>query len=101
MKKTDKTITTSEDFTKIAGWLVDGDWFSSTMNQNILTMLNDGAIEVKFNKINGRKNEWDGTLYINLLTPLTTQTIVNSLIARANADEISMETDTKIRLWWD
>lgn len=79
-----------EDYVKpeLLNWLV-----SRTKENKISVSVNEN--------FDPEKKIWDGELFIDFMEQPILTDVVNNCIGNAYADEISMENNKKIRLWWD
>jgi hypothetical protein len=93
----DKSNVTSVFYNKFAK-----DFFiSNTLSKNIFVYVNREQITVELKNYNQDANTWDGEMIIHFVKKMSTKDIINHLVAFSFANEISMETTKKLRLWWD
>lgn len=83
------------------GWLKVPGGLNNVLVDSIATLLTAGTIEVEFESINQDNSEWDGEMLIKFKTRPSATMVVNTIVSRCRADEIEMENDTTLRLWWD
>lgn len=81
-------------------------WIPRPVIEYLAESISSGALECHFDNLNENKIEWDGELIVKwkdtpTLVANTCRDIVNNLIGPAKADEISMDDDKTLRLWWD
>lgn len=69
--------------------------------KNLLIYVEQGKIDLEIESENVREGWWDGELHVIFKKPMDTFEIVNYIIAHARADEVSMITKDRLRLWWD
>jgi len=99
--QTGTTITTAAEFVSATAWLVSGGWLQKRLVDNVSARLAAGEVVVVFPEMNAKTETWDGEMVINFTRVPKAQDLVNDFIFRCSADEISMETNKSLRLWWD
>jgi hypothetical protein len=67
---------------------------------NLKVFINKDKIKLEIIDFDPQNDMWDGTLLIHL-NGISTYDLVNYIIGCSNADEISMNNDNTVRLWWD
>jgi len=75
--------------------------FRNTFKHTLENLYRKGLIDIQFQEIDLNKQTWGGAMNITMKEGMTTRMMVNSIIAFCHADEITMESDTVLRLWWD
>lgn len=93
-----KTYTDSKSFSDDFEWL--NSWLSNQFMKNVSTLLDNSKITVTATHIDSEKHEWDGELLFEV-SKLTSGEIVNYLIQFSSANEIFMNDEKTLRLWWD
>lgn len=75
-----------------------GSYLSTSFLKNLTIFCKKGEIEITVPDIS--EDNWGGVFLITL-TGISTPNLVNYIIGMSQADEISMTTETDLRLWWD
>ncbi len=75
--------------------------YGNTFKHTLENFYRKGLIDIEFKEMDLKKQTWGGTMNITMKEGMTTRLMVNAIIAFCHADEISMESDTVLRLWWD
>jgi len=76
-------------------------WGDDAFTDNLVKYAESGKIVFEFPQCDPKQDMWDGELLIHIKEEMSTSEIVNNIISRTYADEISMEKDDLLRLWWD
>lgn len=96
------TIRSTENMEEVCDFLET--WYSyNDLAKNVLRHLKAGNISVTIvGAVQTDDDDWDWEeeLLINFGN-LSISDVVNDFIAHAEADEISIEKDGSLRLWWD
>jgi hypothetical protein len=75
--------------------------YSNTFKHTLENLYRKGLIDIQFLEFDLVKQTWGGAMNITMKEGMTTRMMVNAIIAFCHADEISMESDTVLRLWRD
>ena len=75
--------------------------YSNTFKHTLENLYRKGLIDIQFQEMDIVKQTWGGAMKITMKEGMTTRMMVNAIISFCHADEISMESDTILRLWWD
>jgi NCAIR mutase (PurE)-related protein len=75
--------------------------YSNTFKHTLEQLYRKDLIDVEFKEMDLNRQTWGGAMNIIMKEGMTTRMMVNAIIAFCHADEISMESDTVLRLWWD
>ena len=79
------------------------EWFPLALLHSLYNGMANGEVEyISINEnTSPTKMRWDGTLRIHLNHNISATNLVNKYISPSQADEISVEKDLTLRLWWD
>jgi hypothetical protein len=77
------------------------EWISETAAKNLAVFVKQGRIDVELPKYDPRDGRWDGTVHIHFKDKFTIAEVVNYIIGFARADEVRMEGENTLVLWWD
>lgn len=95
------TITTTQQLHNTLSWLAKNGHIPNRLFKNLENKIDAGLISVEYTHCDAKKSEWDGELLINFLQPINNMVLINDFIFRCSADEISMNSESQLRLWWD
>jgi hypothetical protein len=98
MKK--MNITSSEEFASV-NHLFNSVPCTGTFYNNVHWYLKQGALTVEFLQVDVEQSMWDGEILFNLTDKIPMTEVINNLIGESKADEISLESNNVLRLWWD
>lgn len=93
-----KTYTDSKSFVNDFGWL--GSWLSKNFMNRVSHLLENKRMTATAKHIKPKIHEWDGELLFDV-SGLTTAEVVDELIQFSDANEIFMNDEKTLRLWWD
>jgi hypothetical protein len=96
-----KTYTDSETFKSDFQWLSVNDYLHKSFLNNLSVLIDAKSITVTVNNINPVEEEWDGLMFVNISSTIKLFEVVNNIISPSFADEIFMENEYELRLWWD
>lgn len=75
---------------------------SDRVVKNLGILARQNKITLTCNALNYRTGYWDGEVLITLdFTNITMYDLVNCIISESNADEIHLNDQNTLRLWWD
>jgi hypothetical protein len=75
--------------------------YGNTFKHTLENFYRRGLIDIEFKEMDLNKQTWGGAMNITMKEGMTTRLMVNAIISFCHADEISMDSDTVLRLWWD
>lgn len=76
-------------------------WGNDDFVDNLIGYVDSGKIVLEFPDCAPKEDMWDGTLLIHIKEEMGACEIVNKLISGTYANEIYMENNELLRLWWD
>jgi hypothetical protein len=77
------------------------EWMGETGAKNLGIFVKQGRIDVELPKYDPRDDRWDGTLLIHFKEDFTPADVINYIVSFGRADELSMDSDKTLRMWWD
>lgn len=75
-----------------------GSYLPNLFLKNLTIFCKKGEIEITVPAITD--DNWGGVINVKL-TGISTSDLVTYIIGLSQADEIAMNTETELRLWWD
>jgi hypothetical protein len=101
--KSYSTVTDAANFDMINS--IFREWMSDTGAKNLGVFFRKGRIDVELPEFEPKDKDgnyrWDGTLLVHFKDTFTPAEVINYIVASSRADEVSMEDDKTLRLWWD
>ncbi len=76
-------------------------YISPQLLKNITTMVQQKEIHLEFSHLDFEKDEWDGEVRVVFKEAPTAKRVINAIVQYAHADEVSMQDEKTLRLWWD
>lgn len=76
-------------------------YLSKTLVQNLGIMIATKAITVECLGMGEEDGHWDGEMFVIFKKIPKTSSVVNAILQHARADEMFMQDEKTLRLWWD
>ena len=92
-----ETESAGQDIESLIEWAFSGD----ALKDALLKGIKAKKVKVSFDEIDPDADRWDRTVYLEFSNSIPWTYVVHNFISVAHADEITVETGNKLRLWWD
>ena len=94
-------MTINEEVLKQIRYAYSWGTFRNTFKHTLENLYKEGLLDLQFKDINLQDQTWGGELFITMREGMTSNRLINEIIAFCSADEITMLDDKVLRLWWD
>lgn len=77
------------------------EYTTERVTKNLRVFAKQNKIELELPHADLELGQWDGTLLIHFLQPMSAADVINYIVNDTRADEMNFVDEKTLRLWWD